>query len=82
MIARADVAALARQHAHADAPAAVQRAEQVVGGQLDVGEEDLVELGLAGHLLERADLDAGQVHRAQEERDALVLGRVRVRCGP
>ena len=42
---RADVAALVRQHAHPDAPAAVQRAEQAVGGQLDVGEEDLVELG-------------------------------------
>ena len=42
---RADVAALVRQHAHPDAPAAVQRAEQAVGRQRDVGEEDLVELG-------------------------------------
>ncbi len=28
---------------------------------------------LAGHLLQWADLDAGQVHRAEEERDAVVL---------
>ena len=57
-----------------DAPSAMQRPEQVVGREFDVGEEHLVELGLAGHLPERADLDAGKVHRAQEERDALVLG--------
>ena len=78
---RADVAPLVGQHAHPDAPAAVQRAEQAVGGQLDVGEEDLVELRAARHLLERADVDAGQVHRAQEERDAVVLGRLGVRPG-
>ena len=29
---------------------------------------------LARHLLERADLDARQIHRAQEERDAVCLG--------
>ena len=77
----ADVAALVRQHAHPDAPAAVQRAEQAVGRQRHVGEEDLVELGAAGHLAQRADLDARQVHRAQEERDAVVLAGLRVRPG-
>ena len=51
-----------------DAPATVQRADQVVGGQLDVGEEDLVELGLAGHLLQRADLHAGRsIGKAKNE---------------
>ena len=59
----------------------MQRSDQVVGRQLYVGEEDLVELGLAGHLLERADLHAGQVHREHEERDALVLLRLGVGAG-
>jgi hypothetical protein len=49
----ADVAALVREHGHAHAPAAVQRAEQGVGGHRDVGEEHLVELRLAGHLPQR-----------------------------
>ena len=35
----------------------------------------------AGHLDDRADLDAGRVHRADEVRDALVLGRVGVGAG-
>ena len=60
----------------------LQRAEQAVGRHLDVGEEDLVELRPAGHLPQRADLDAGQAHVEEEERDALVLAARRDRCGP
>ena len=75
------MAALGREHRHADAPAAVQRSEQVVRRERHVGEEDLVELGLAGHLLQRSDLDAGEVHGAEEERNALVLVRVDVGAG-
>ena len=74
MIDGADVAALVREHRHADAPAAVQRAEQRVGGQLDVGEEDLVELGLAGHLPQRPHLDAGQVHVDRKNEMPLCFG--------
>ena len=62
-------------------PPAVQGAEEAVDRELDVGEEDLVELRPAGHLLERAHLDAGQVHRAEEERDAVVLGGLGVGAG-
>ena len=72
------MAALTGEYGHADTPAAVQRAEQVLGGQLHIGEEHLVELGLAGHLPQRPDLDAGEIHRTEEERDALVLLRLRV----
>ena len=70
---RSDVAPLVREHGHPDAPTSVQRTEEVVGGELDVGEEDLVELRVARHLAQRADLDPGQVHREQEEADAVVL---------
>ena len=77
---RADVPALAGEDRHPDAPSAVERAEEMIGGQGDIGEEHLVELGLTGHLLQRSYLDAGQVHRAEEERDALVL-RSTVRSG-
>ena len=73
---------LVREHGHPDAPPAVQGTEEVFGGQFDIGEEDLVELRLARHLAQRADLDARQVHREQEEADAVVLARARVRFGP
>ena len=79
--ARTDVAALAGEHRHADAPTAVERSEQIGGGQPDVGEEDFIELRLTRHLLQRAHLDAGRVHRTQEERDALVLGRLGIGTG-
>ena len=44
-----------------------------VDGHLDVGEEHLVELGLACHLTKGTYLDPRQRHVHQEERDALVL---------
>ena len=55
---RADVAALVGERSHRHAPPAVQRTEQGVRGDADVGEEHLVELGLAGHLAQRANIDA------------------------
>ena len=62
-------------------PALVHLADQVGGRQAHVGEEHLVERVGAGHLDDRADLDAGRVHRADEVRDALVLGHVGVGAG-
>ena len=41
-----------------------------------VGEVDLVELGLAGHLAQRPSLDARCVHVDDEGREARVLGHV------
>ena len=80
--ARADVAALAGEHGHADAPPAVERAEQVArpGARTSV-KNTSSNSASPGHLPQRPDLDAGQVHRAQEERDALVLGGVGVGAG-
>ena len=77
----ADVAALVGERGHRHAPPAVQRAEQRVVGQADLVEEHLVELAAAGHLAQRADLDARQRHVHQEERDARVARRVGVGAG-
>ena len=49
-----------RRHRHL--PAAADLADDVLDRHLHVGEEDLVELGLAGDLAERPHLDAGRVH--------------------
>src|SRR4029079_8204176 len=69
----------AREHGHADVPPLVQRSEKMSGGEMDIGEEHLVELRVAGHLPQRAYLDAGEVHRYEEERDPLVLGGLGIR---
>jgi hypothetical protein len=45
-------------------------------GHAHVLEEDLVEVGLARHLAERADVDAGRLHVDQHVGDAVVLRRV------
>ena len=60
---------------------AADLADHVVGGDADVVEEHLVEVGVAGHLAERADVDARRSHVDDEVGDALVLGRRRGRCG-
>src|SRR5690606_2313016 len=82
---RADHAALAGQPHAADGdalvvqgglrdPPSVTGLAQAVGvGYADVGEEDLVELGLAGDLAQRPHLDAGVGHVADEVGDAPVL---------
>ena len=46
----------------------------LAAGGAGVGEEHLVELVAAGDVDDRPDLDARLVHRAQQERDAGVLG--------
>ena len=56
-------------------------ADEVVVGHEHVVEEHLVELGLAGDLDERPDLDARRVHVDDEVRDAAVLRRVGIGAG-
>ena len=51
-------------------------------GTVDVVEEDLVELVLAGHLAQRTHVDALGVHRDREHRDPLVRRRAAGRCAP
>ena len=69
-------AALVEQRRHRDLPAVADLAEQVLLRHLDVGEEDLVELGVAGDLHERPHLDAGRVHVDDHVRQVLVARRV------
>jgi hypothetical protein len=78
---RADVPSFVGQHGHADTPSTVERSHEVRRGDPDVGEEHLVELGVARHLAQRPRFDAWAVHVEQEERDALMAGRVRVGAG-
>ena len=69
-------AALVLQRDVRDAPAVVLGADAVRDRHAHVGEEHLGELRAAEHGLERAHLDAGQVHRQDQPRDAAVLRRV------
>ena len=59
-------------------PALAFGAEAVGVGHPDVGEEHLVELGLAGDLAQRPDLHTRIGHVAQKVRQSRVLGHVRV----
>ena len=71
--AQADGHALEHQRGQRRAPAVVDLADDRVGGQAHVVEEDLVELRLAGDLAQAADGHALGVHRQDEHRQALVL---------
>ena len=62
-------------------PAVVQAADEGRVGHPGVGDEDLVEERVAGHLLERAHVDAVLEHVEGEVGDALVLGHVGVGPG-
>ena len=55
----ADAGAFEIEQGHADVPAAVFFADEVVDGDADVFEEDFVEVVAAGHVDEGADLEAG-----------------------
>ena len=70
--------ALVQQRRHRHLPAVALVAEPVRHRHLDVGEEDLVELRLAGDLAQRPHLDAGRVHVDDEVGQALVPRRVGV----
>ena len=73
--------ALVHQRGEPDRPAVVDAAQHLRLVHAHVVEEDLVELGVAGDLLERLHRDAGRVHVEQEVGDALVLGRVGIGAG-
>ena len=64
-----------------DDPAVPLAADQVLVGDVGALEEDLVELGLAGDLAQRANLHPVLLHVADEVGEALVLGRVGVGAG-
>ena len=72
----AERSALVEERRHRDLPAAADLAEEVLDGHPNVGEEDLVELGLARDLAQRADLHARRVHVDDEVRQPRVARRL------
>ena len=79
--AAADGGALVHQRGHGHPPALADVADAVGVGHPHLGQVDLVELGLAGHLAQRPHLDARRVHVEGEVGHALVLGRLGVGAG-
>ena len=74
-------AALVTERVHRDLPAVAELAEEVRPGDDDVVEEQLAELGMAGDLRHRPQLDARRAHVDDEHRDPAVLGPGLVRAG-
>src|SRR5215218_54810 len=74
-------AALVTERVHRDLPAVAELAEEVRLGNDDVVEEQLAELGVAGDLRHRPQLDARRAHVDEQHRDLAVLrlGVVRAR---
>ena len=68
----AERAALVQERRHRDLPALALVAEAVLDRDLDVVEEDLVELRLAGDLAQRPHLDAGRAHVDDQVREVPV----------
>src|SRR5439155_889940 len=71
-------AALVLERRDHERPALVELAEEVLAWHLHGVEEDLVELGVAGHLAERSHRDARAPHVDQQARDALRAPRLGV----
>ncbi len=72
---------LMEQRGVGDRPAVVHRADARVFADDGVGEEDLAEHRVAGHLAQRTHLDARLVHVEREPTDALMLRHGRIRTG-
>ena len=77
----ADGDAFVHQHGGSHVPAVVETAEQVVCGDLYVGEEDFVEVAATVDLVNGANLHSGDVHRHNEHRDASVFCDVWISAG-
>jgi hypothetical protein len=75
---RLGAAALVGERGHGDLPAIADRAEQVLVRHHRIGEEDLVERGVAVHLLQGLHFDRSLAHVDDETRQALVLGSIPV----
>src|SRR5690606_19342078 len=78
--ARADVGAFVREERLADGPALVDLADDVPHRHADVLEEDLAEGRGAADEVDLARRDAGRLHVDEDEGDALLLLRRRVRA--
>ena len=62
-------------------PALAHLAQALAVGDAHVGEEHLVEVGAARHLLDRPHFHARRLHRQEEHGQALVLGHVGIGAG-
>ncbi len=74
----ADSGPLVHQGGDQHLPALVLGADQVRAGHAHIFKKDLVELGVAGHLHQRPQAEAGRLHIDHQTADALVLGGVRI----
>ena len=72
---------LVRQQRHRHRPPGTDLAHDVLDGRSRAGEVHLAELALVVEHLDGPHVDAGLVHRAQEERDAAVPARVGIGAG-
>ena len=70
--------ALVHQRGERDLPPLPHRAEPLRIGHAHIGEEHLVEVRRARHLVDRPDLDPRRAHVEEEERQPLVLRHVRI----
>jgi hypothetical protein len=69
------------QQGHGHPPAVARLSDDPVHGDPGLVQEDLVEVGHVGHLVEGADLHAGLAHGDHQHGDAGVLGDVPVGPG-
>ena len=67
-----------REGGHGDLPTVADFADQVLRRDMRIGEEHLVERGVAVHLFQGLHFDAGLGHVDDEKRHALMLGQVPV----
>ena len=72
---------LVHERGERDPPALADRAEPLRVRDAQVGEVDLVELGVAGELPQRTHLDARRLHVDEEVGQALVLRRLGIGAG-
>ena len=73
--------ALGAQGGLGDLPAAVFLADQILGRDLHVVEEDLAEVRVADGVADRPHIDPGCGHVQQEVGDAVPLGCVQIGAG-
>ena len=78
---QADRQPLVHQGGERGLPALAHLAQALAVGDAHVGEEHLVEVGAARHLLDRPHLDARRLHRQEEHGEAGVLGHVGIGAG-
>ena len=73
-----DVDPFVHQRCNGHGPPVLLLPQHVLSGHPNVSKENLVELGVAGHLSQGLDLDAGRLHIDDQVGQPLVLWRLRI----